>query len=59
MTKSFTINAPEYQEEQKRFYAYNVANDESIINAASIRNDELTKDMLIAKSKKWLSERSK
>lgn len=37
MTKSFTINAPEYQEEQKKFYAYNVANDESIINAASIK----------------------
>lgn len=27
--------------------------------AARIKNDELTKDMLIAKSKKWLSERSK
>lgn len=37
MTKSFTINAPEYQEEQKKFYAYNVANDEAIINAASIK----------------------
>lgn len=27
--------------------------------ATRIKNDELTKDMLIAKSKKWLSERSK
>lgn len=41
MTKSFTINAPEYQEEQKKFYAYNVANDESIINAASIKKSSL------------------
>ena len=27
--------------------------------ATRIKNNELTKDMLIAKSKKWLSERSK
>ena len=27
--------------------------------AARIKNDELTKDMLVAKAKKWLSERSK
>ena len=27
--------------------------------ATRIKNGELTKDMLIAKSKKWLSERSK
>lgn len=27
--------------------------------ATRIKNDELTKDMLIEKSKKWLSERSK
>lgn len=27
--------------------------------ATRIKNDELTKDMLIVKSKKWLSERSK
>ena len=27
--------------------------------ATRIKKDELTKDMLIAKSKKWLSERSK
>lgn len=43
MTKSFTINAPEYQEEQKKFYAYNVANDESVINAASIKKSSLVK----------------
>ena len=51
MTKSFTINAPEYQEEQKKFYAYNVANDESIINAASIKkvtfHFHLTSDNLV------------
>lgn len=27
--------------------------------AVRIKNDELTKDMLVAKAKKWLSERSK
>ena len=51
MTKSFTINAPEYQAEQKKFYAYNVANDESIINAASIKKAtfcfHLTSDNLV------------
>lgn len=51
MTKSFTINAPEYQEEQKKFYAYNVANDESIINTASIKKAtfsfHLTSDNLV------------
>ena len=51
MTKSFTINAPEYQEEQKKFYVYNVANDEAIINAASIKKAtfsfHLTSDNLV------------
>lgn len=49
MTKSFTINAPEYQEEQKKFYAYNVANDESVINAASIKK----KSSLVKGANKW------
>ena len=38
MAKSFTINTPEYQEAQKKFYAYNVANDESALNTLNIKS---------------------
>ncbi len=38
MIKLFTINTPEYQEEQKKFYAYDVANDESILTSVSSKN---------------------
>lgn len=38
MAKSFTINAPEYQKAQKKFYAYNVANDPSAMTAGNIKH---------------------
>lgn len=38
MAKSFTINTPEYQTAQKKFYAYNVANDESVLNTSNIKS---------------------
>lgn len=38
MAKSFTINTPKYQTAQKKFYAYNVANDESVLNTSNIKS---------------------
>lgn len=38
MNKSFTINTPEYQNAQKKFYAYNVANDKSTLNTSNIKS---------------------
>lgn len=38
MAKSFTINTPKYQTAQKEFYAYNVANNESVLNTSSIKS---------------------
>lgn len=38
MSKSFTINTPKYQTAQKEFYAYNVANDKSVLNTSNIKS---------------------
>lgn len=38
MAKSFTINTTEYQAAQKKFYAHNVANDESVLNTSNIKS---------------------
>ena len=38
MAKSFTINTPEYQAAQKKFYAYNVANNKSVLNTSNIKS---------------------
>lgn len=42
MSKSFTINTPKYQTAQKEFYAYNVANDESVLNTSNIKSATFT-----------------
>lgn len=38
MTKLFTVNTPEYQRAQKKFYAYNVVNDS--IDTSTIKTKE-------------------
>lgn len=38
MAKSFTINTSKYQAAQKKFYAYNVANDKSVLNTSNIKS---------------------
>lgn len=38
MAKSFTINTPKYQTAQKEFYAYNVTNNESVLNTSNIKS---------------------
>lgn len=38
MAKSFTINTPKYQTAQKEFYAYNVANNESVLNTSNVKS---------------------